>query len=289
MIKFRWMMMTMMLACALAMTAIACGGDDDDDDDATDVGTGTLNFYANGEEFGRNGFTTKDGWALSFDGFWANVTGFTAYQAAITEKHPGHPHSDIPEGASHVALVDSYWVNLAEGDDRTLVASMEDVPAGNYNYVNFVLDNTDEGDFAGNTIVWTGTATKDEDTVDFTIALPEQMIFINCLQEVDDAEAGVVEDGGEGSVELTLHADHLFGDADEPEDTVDGVNEFALGFEPFAEYALANGNSIDTTGHDLSEFISDTEKQVFVTALYTIGHSGEGHCDYETYSEDALE
>ena len=271
-----------MALAALSLNATACGDDDDDDDGEA---TGTLSFYANGEEFIRDGFVSKDGWAIAFDHFWVHLTDLAAYQVVEdSAKHAGHPHSDIPDGSAHAALSNAYWLDLTEGDDAQWVGEVEDAAIGNYNYLNFSFTQNDEGDYAGHSIVMIGSATKGEETVDFVIALEDEMAFVNCAQEVDDEAAGVVEDGGQGSVEVTFHSDHLFGDAEEPEDEVDGVNDIALGFDAFA--ALADEGALDTTGTPLSDLLGESEYQVWRSALHTVGHSGEGHCDYETYEPE---
>ncbi|MCL4234756.1 MAG: hypothetical protein KJ042_09570, partial [Deltaproteobacteria bacterium] len=253
----------LVLALSLVSAALwlpACGDDDDDDDDSADAGSGTLEFYANGEEFIRDGFVTMDGWSIAFDHFYVNYVGLTGIQVAETEsgysipvKHAGHPHNDIPEGSAHVAATGAFWMDLAAGDDRSLITSVADAPAGNYNYANFEVIHTTEGEHAGQSIVMIGSASKDADTVAFTIRLDEQMVFSACHQEVDDEYAGVVADGDTGSVEITFHSDHIFGDESTLDDP-DSVNPYALGFGPFA--ALATDGVLDVTQSDLATGLS---------------------------------
>jgi hypothetical protein len=42
--------------------------------------TGTLEFYANGEDFVRQGFVSKDGWSIQFDHVYITLDGIAAYQ-----------------------------------------------------------------------------------------------------------------------------------------------------------------------------------------------------------------
>ena len=277
----------------LGLLPVACG-DDDDDDDSADVGSGTLEFYTNGEDFILNGFTGKTGWDITFDHFYINLYGPTAYQVAedtssagIEPAHAGHPHNDIPEGSAHAALTGDYWVDLHEaGTDETnlvLLDSVDDAVAGNYNYASFVVRHTETGDYAGYSLVMTGSATKGEETVDFTIKLLDEMIFSSCHQEVDDEYAGVVEDGGVGSIEMTFHSDHMFGDADTLDDP-DGVNPGAVGFQPFAD--LATDGVLDIDQGEMADLMPTDDYTTFVAALRTIGHSGEGHCGYTEYTGD---
>ena len=289
-----FLVMVFALAFALVLTN-GCGDDDDDDDD-DDAGSGTLEFYTNGEEFILDGFTGKTGWSIAFDHFYVNIYGPTAYQVAEEENtssqsllpaHAGHPHEDIPEGSAHEALTGTYWVDLhatgSDGTNRVLLGSVEDSPAGNYNYSSFALIQQETGDFADYSIVMIGTATKDADTVEFTIALTEEMLFSSCHQETDDEYAGVVEDGGVGSTEMTFHSDHLFGDFDELDDP-DSVNPIALGFQPFAD--LAVDGVLDIDQEEMQAQMDVNDYTTFIAALRTLGHSGEGHCNYNAYEEE---
>jgi hypothetical protein len=285
-LRLQLIVITAVFIVSGALMALSGCGDDDDDDDG-EVGSGTLEFYANGEEFIRDGFIGKTGWAIEFDHFYVNLLGPTAYQVAesnseaLTAKHAGHPHEDIPEGAAHEALTDIYYLDLHEGDGPQLVDAVSDAPAGNYNYSTFSITQAQSGEYAGYSIIMAGSAAKDEEVIDFTIKLTEQMTFTSCHQEVDDEFAGVVEDGGTGSVEMTFHSDHLFGDADEALDDPLSVNPGAVGFQPFADMAVAGVLDIDQL--DMAANMDPDTFGVFLAALYTLGHSGEGHCGYSAF------
>ena len=277
----------------------SCEESDDDDDDSVS-GTGSLEFYANGEEFIRNGFVGKTGWDIRFDHFFVNVSGPTAIQVAVEELtapptesvpennaacsplHAGHPHEDIPVGSAHEALTGEYWLDLHEGADRQLVDTIANAPAGNYNYINFAMTQKIDGDYPGYSIVMIGTATKDAETVQFTIKLDEQMTLTGCHQELDDENAGVVAKGGIGSVEMTFHSDHLFGDYESLDDP-DSVNPGAIGFQPFAD--IATGGLLDIDQDQMQSQMSTDDYTTFIAALHTLGHSGEGHCEYSEYDE----
>ncbi|MEO1288023.1 MAG: DUF4382 domain-containing protein, partial [Chloroflexota bacterium] len=45
-----------------------------------DVATGTLEFHANGEDFVREGFVSKDGWIINFDHVWVSLSNVRAHQ-----------------------------------------------------------------------------------------------------------------------------------------------------------------------------------------------------------------
>ncbi len=293
------LLLTVFLLTALTFTLNGCGDDDDDDDDGG--GVGTLEFYTNGEEFIQNGFVGKTGWAISFDHFYVNYNAPTAFQVpedqieiesklttpqSCLPAHAGHPHTDIPDGAAHVALLNEYWIDLKtagpDGTNRVLLDAIENAPIGNYNFINFAVSQGSESAYAGYSIVMIGAATKDSDTITFTIKLNEEMAFSDCQQTVDDENAGVVSKGGVGSVEITFHSDHLFGDYEALGET-DSVNDVALGFQPFADIAVDGALDIDQA--EMKSLLSDADYDTFMEALFTTGHSGEGHCHYDEFEE----
>ena len=286
--KRLWLICLLLTLTTCCLSVLIAGCDDDDDDDDDDGAVGTLEFFANGEEFIREGFVGKTGWAISFDQFLVNYSGPTAFQVAedtegeMAPLHAGHPHDDIPEGSAHITLDGDYPMDLATGDDRGLVGAISDAPVGNYNYLNFNVKQAAEGELADYSILMSGAATKDERTVSFTIRLDEQMTFTGCHQEVDDEFAGVVDEDGLGAMELTFHSDHIFGDQ-ETLGEEGSVNDIALGFEALA--ALAQGDVLDIDQNDLSTGLSGADYLIFIEALRTTGHSGEGHCEYQAYSE----
>jgi len=136
-----------------------------DDDPAEVRSTGTVEFYANGEDFIRAPFVSKDGWEMAFDHFFVNLFGPTAVQGEVDSgsqtasvqsafgdvriQHAGHPHTGITAGTEHAALVGDYLVDLHQTplepeDDRTLVGFVSHLDGlsnrvftGNYNSVNF--------------------------------------------------------------------------------------------------------------------------------------------------------
>jgi len=274
-----------LIAGLAIVAAMGCAGDDGGDDDE-EKGTGTLVFTANGEEFVREGFTSKDGWDLTFDHLYIAIKSPTAFQVAEDEgdklKHAGHPHDDIPEGAAHEALIGEFFVDLTVGDGPTELGRVEDAEVGNYNRLNFdIVKATDDAeglvsDYKGYSLVLIGTATKGHgakhQVVNFTIRLTEQMHYTNCGPNED---AGVVEKDGTGYAEMTFHFDHVFGDIDGEDD----LNDAALGFDPLGE--LADEGSLDVTQSDLESSMSAGDYLTFIDALRTIGHSGEAHCDYD--------
>ncbi len=283
---------------ALVLSISSCGTDEKDESSQDKLGT--LEFVANGEDFARNGFVSEDGWNISFDHVYATIYGPTAYQVPEEEQsnpapvlmHAGHPHAEIPEGSAHVALTGYYIVDLAQGTEPAPLGEL-DAKIGNYNRVNFELKPVDgsagdahyvactKEDFANYTdysLVFIGTATKDDQTINFTIKITKDIIFSDCGP---NGTAGVVAEGGRGIAEITFHFDHIFGDANAgPADTDDpeSVNYMAVGFDYFARFA--QDGTLDITDTELGEQLSGTEFMKFIDVLYTIGHSGEAHCHH---------
>ena len=316
--------------------------------------TGALTFYTNGEEFIRDGFTSKDGWEISFDHFFVNIYGPTAVQVDVEEEaderssssdvpwvplHAGHPHTGVTAGGAHVALVGDFLVDLARSplspeEERTPIGTVEDrdgldnlVSTGNYNMVNFnvqpVLRNgdmptlvdpvvaEDAESMDGYSVRMVGRAEKRDpksgrgEILGFDITLlpvldpadPDDsgIAFSSCLWESEEgSQPGIVNAGGSGSVELTLHADHIFGDWADGEPAPD-LNDFAPGFDPFAKIA-EESPPCDELGFDRCLWVGQDELRVLwaeesedhpelryayamlIYALGTVGHSGEGHC-----------
>ena len=223
--------------------------------------TGKLQVYANGEDFVRRGFVSKDGWSINFDHVYITLAGITAYQT----DPPYDPHSggDI-SGKAAVSLANVYTVDLADGDENAppiLVAEVSGAPAGHYDALFWEMVKTSSGPAAGYSLVIIGTAEKDGRSVDFTINSDEECGY-SCGEYVGDERRGILEKGGTADLEMTFHFDHIFGDADTPMD--DGLNVSALGFDPFAD--VAEGGQVDM---DMAEL--------------HLGHVGEGHCHCECY------
>ena len=230
-----------------------------------DAGTGTLVVYANGEEFVQQGFTTKDGWQISFDHVYVTLANVKAYQT----DPPFDPQKDNNLDATTEVRVDQVvTVDLAEGDTPVQVATL-DAPAGRYNALSWQM--VSDADTQPLTMV--GTATKAGETIEFSIQLLEELEFV-CGDFVGDERKGFLDSDDSADVEATFHFDHLFGDAGAPDD--DPINTGALGFEPLA--ALADNGQLDVDSVALKSQLSDTDHQTLMGILPSLGHVGEGHC-----------
>ena len=266
--------MTVLLFFVVAALA-GCGSSDQEpaNEENKVATTGTLQFTANPEEFIRQGFVTKDGWQLTFDYVYVNLSGVTAYQAAP----PFDPDKDSAVTAeTKVENVAAKTVDLAEGDENAppiLVAEAVDVPAGHYNAISWDMTKAADGPAAGYSLVIIGEAEKDGRTINFIIKDENEYGYIGG-EYIGDERKGIVTAGGTADIEMTFHFDHIFGDADTPAD--DELNVGAPGFEPFA--ALADGDTVDVDMAILKEKMPSEDFAKLEAMLPTLGHVGEGHC-----------
>ncbi len=260
----------LILATLISILLTGCGGAAE---------TGPLQFTANGEDFVRQGFVSKDGWQITFDHVYVHLTDITGYQT----DPPYDPHAGgEPQAEATAALDGSYTVDLAQGGEDAapiLVGQDEQAPAGHYNAVHWQMTPASEGPAAGYALVIIGTAEKEGQTVDFTLDVEKGYAY-TCGDYVGDERKGLLAADGTGELEMTFHFDHIFGDAETPMD--DDLNLGAPGFDPFA--ALVDGNGtlrIDMAG--LEESLAPEAYQMLVDILPTLGHVGEGHCHSEAH------
>jgi hypothetical protein len=234
--------------------------------------TGTLVLRANGEDFVRQGFTSKDGWDIEFDNLFVALADLTAAQS----DPPFDPEADMDLSTkAEVKVSDIQVVDLAEGDaaaEPVLVAELE-APAGRYNALAWRMVPAPSGPSEGYTLWMQGSATKDGQTVPFTIQVTEELAF-TCGDFVGDERKGILEPGQRADLEATFHFDHLFGDGDAPAD--DSINTGALGFEPF--FALAQNDVVEVDSAALQAGLSEADYTTFLAVLPSLGHVGEGHC-----------
>lgn len=247
--------------------------------EATDVrsqpeGTGTLQVFANGEDYIRDGFVSKDGWELSFDHVYASFADVMAYQT--NPPFQAEPGQDLQAKANQqVQVTDVSTVDLATGtgdDDLPLVGETQ-APAGHYNALSWRMVNGREGLAASAPLVMVGRATREGQTVDFTLSFDREMTYL-CGEFVGDTRKGFVEPNDAGELEATFHFDHLFGSAEKaPDDT---LNVEALGFAPIAR--LAQNGRVEANMATLQANLSEAEYNQLLQILPALGHAGEGHC-----------
>ena len=239
---------------------------------------GTVQFTANGEDFVRQGFVSKDGWAITFDHVYITLADVTAYQS----DPPYDPHAGGEvQSKARVGLDGAHTVDLAEGGEDAppiLVGEVQKAPEGRYNAISWKMAQASAGPASGYSLVIDGVAERDGQTVDFTVKVEPEYTY-TCGEYVGDERKGILQKGGTTDLEMTFHFDHIFGDAETSMD--DELNVSATGFEPFAGAAVGGMLDIDIAG--LQAKLPAGDYQMLVDVLPTLGHVGEGHCHSETY------
>ena len=227
---------------------------------------GKLSLVAEGEDFVRKGFMTKDNWQIEFDHVYVTLTEVKAYQT----QPPFDPTTDAPlQPVVTVVLLDKpQTVDLAQ-DEETIVVNQVEAPPGHYNALSWTLTPSEEGA----TILLQGKATKDGETINFNIAIAQPMEY-TCGEYVGDERKGILQPGGEAELETTFHFDHVFGDGKLPPD--DNLNTTALGFDPLA--ASAQNGELKVDSATLQAQLSPEDYQTLTSAIAGLGHAGEGHC-----------
>ncbi len=266
---------------SLLIVSCSNNGTVENNDDTSNVSDnqseGTLNLVANGEDFVRQGFVTKDGWSISFDRVAVNLSDVTAYQIEAPFEPTEADKIDTLEYQEKVSLLDTpQIVDLAEGEadaEPIMVAGIEVTP-GFYNAVAWKIDTAGENSpLAGKTMELQGTASKDNRVVNFDISLNRPLQYL-CGEYVGDERKGMIRAGETGEVETTFHFDHIFGDSETSAD--DALNVDALGFAPLAQ--LASGVSLNVDDATLSQQLSPEDQEKLTKAVIGLGHVGEGHC-----------
>ncbi|MGB7416450.1 MAG: hypothetical protein WA902_19760, partial [Thermosynechococcaceae cyanobacterium] len=235
---------------------------------------GTLQVAANGEDFVRQGFTSKDGWKISFDHVYVNLADVTAYQT----DPPFDPDAKDPLQAKSEVAIPAQTVDLAAGDESAapITVGEAEAPAGQYNALAWKMAKATDGPAAGQTLVLVGQASKDGKTVDFTLNVDREFAY-TCGEFVGDERKGVVQPSEAADLEATFHFDHVFGDGELPAD--DEMNVKALGFAPLA--SISDGSSLKANWATLKQKLDPKDFQALDTALVGLGHVGEGHCRSE--------
>lgn len=248
-------------SCASPETSEAPAPDASPDAAAT---TGQLAIAANGEDFVREGFTSKDGWAIAFD----------LVKVSLGEVVP--LQDDIPGEAIAPQAID-----LAAGDDTAepIPLGTVTVPSGHYNGIQWSFAPSEDQP----SLTLVGTATKDDRRLTFNLTFAPDTAY-TCGEYIGDVRKGFVEPDAPGDLEITLHFDHIFGDAGVP--SSEEINTEGFGFDRFA--ALADGDSVVVTPATMSEQLSPEEVTQLEALIAGLGHVGEGHCEPVENPEAAI-
>ena len=237
---------------------------------------GTLQFYANGEDFVRQGFVSKDGWSITFDHIYITLADITAYQS--DPPYDPHAGSEV-KAAVKVGLGETYTIDLAEGGEDVppiFVGEVKDAAVGHYNAISWKMAKAAGDPASGYSLVIVGKAEKDGQTINFTVKVGQEYEYA-CGEYVGDERKGILQKDGTADLEMTFHFDHIFGDAETPMD--DELNVIAPGFDMFA--ALAEGGALDIDLAGLQAGLSADDYRMLEDILPTLGHVGEGHCHCE--------
>jgi hypothetical protein len=241
------------------------------------AGTGVLQFRANGEDFIRQGFTTKDGWAINFDHVYVTLADITAYQT--DPPYDAEAGGDL-QATTTAPLSGTHTVDLAAGDEDAepiLIGEVSDAPAGRYNALAWDVVAAETGPASGASIMLQGEATQADETIVFTLRLTNTTSH-TCGDYIGDERKGILEAGGTADMEATFHFDHMFGDADLPMD--DSLNADALGFAPLAD--LANEGVLDV---DMATLATGLSPEDYAKLAHVhLAHVGEGHCTGDTHA-----
>lgn len=236
--------------------------------------SGVVQFRANGEDFVRQGFTSKDGWMICFDHVYITIANISGYQ---TDPAYEAEQGDNIKVKEKVALAQNYTIDLAEGDENAepiLVGEVKEAPVGHYNAISWEMVKADEGPAKGYSLVIIGQAEKDGQKIDFTIGNNKEYRFTGG-EFIGDERKGFLDENGTTDLEMTFHFDHIFGDAESP--ATDELNVGALGFAPFAQRAQNGTVKVVSLENDL--WPADYNKMLEI--LPTLGHVGEGHCYHQ--------
>jgi len=238
---------------------------------------GRLRFTANGEDFVRQGFRSKDGWDITFDHVYVSLAEIQGYQS----DPPYDPHAGTEIAAKErVSLGGQYLVDLALGGEDALpivVGEVAEAPAGHFNALAWKMQRAQDGPAAGYSLVIVGVAEKDGQRVQFTIEIEDEYEYM-CGEYVGDERKGILQPDASADLEMTFHFDHIFGDAQTSLD--DDLNLGAPGFDPFAA-TVEGAGSLRTDMAGLSRSMTPEGYQMLVDILPTLGHVGEGHCHSE--------
>ncbi|HHP7230661.1 MAG TPA: DUF4382 domain-containing protein [Xenococcaceae cyanobacterium] len=235
---------------------------------------GNLSLVANGEDFVREGFVTKDGWQINFERVAVNVGEVTAYQ--VESGFDPETEAAINSEIAVPLVKEPQTIDLAMGEATAapILIQESSAPEGFYNALSWeMLPGIDASLSGEHTILLAGIATKGNRQIDFLIGLNQPTQYI-CGEFVGDTRKGIVQPNDNAEVEMTFHFDHIFGDGTAEADNE--LNQKALGFQPLA--SLATSDELQLSWQDLQANLAPEDYQKLTDAVVGLGHVGEGHC-----------
>ncbi len=256
-------------------------------------GTGTVTFTTYGEDYIEKEIPAAVGDEAGFvDGWAVRYSKFLVMLGEVTVE--SHDEVGATQGQSKV-----YDVHKP---GPVVVETFTDLPAREWDHVSYaiapwpdaVAGNADAADVErmkseGYSVYVEGTATKGAVTKRFQWGFATDTLYAHC--ESPDLGAGVtVPEGGDETVQLTIHGDHLFFDDLQSPDAKMRFDALAaadqLGIAgPDGEVTLEELAAVDLTELPQGQYGTGGVGNVrnlrdFVTALVrTVGHfRGEGEC-----------
>ena len=257
----------------MPISIIGCSLQENTDTQATTNKTGTLALVANGEDFIRQGFVSKDGWQINFDHAYVTLNQVIAYSTEPPFDSAGETKLKAKQTVSLIDIPTT--VDLAEGEEdaEPILVTQTDAPVGKYNALGWKVVSAQEGSTQSNSIVLEGKASKDDREIEFTIGFDRELEYL-CGEYVGEDRKGIVQPGNMAQIETTFHFDHIFGDNSLPVE--DALNQEAIGFEPLA--SLAQNERLKVNQADLAQKLNSEEYEKLQQAISGLGHVGEGHC-----------
>ncbi len=241
-------------------------------------GSGTLKFVANGEDFVRQGFVTKDQWQITFDHVYVTLDQVQTVARAVVSKDNA---TNSEAENSVVQLKQPITVDLAMGDENAdpIVLDSVSAPTGQYNNLAWNLVPAATGPAQGASLLLQGNAIKQGQTLPFMLKLDPKLQF-KCGDFVGEERKGILEPDSTAELEATFHFDHIFGDSEVSSD--EEINQGALGFEPFAQLSQGGKVELDWTNSTTTQKLPAEQTNQLQTLLSSLGHVGEGHCEAKT-------
>lgn len=249
------------------------------DIEAISTGNGTLKFVANGEDFVRQGFISKDQWKINFDHVYVTLDQIQAVaRDVLRDGNVGNTETVLENGVPLIQLTEPITVDLAMGDDnaKPIILDSVSAPAGRYSNLAWNLTPALVGPAQQSSLLLKGSATKQGQTLPFTLKLNPKLQF-QCGDFVGEERKGILKSDGTAELEATFHFDHIFGDAQVSPD--EEINQGALGFEPFAQLSQGGTVELDWTNPTTTQQLSPEQTTQLQTLLASLGHVGEGHCE----------
>ena len=271
--KNYFFIMLMLFATSAPMT----GCDDDEDEDEAE-GEGDLSVEVWGEDFVEQGIPADelaDAYSITFDKFLINLG---EIKAAADET------SEAPLGEA----VYKIW-DLAKPGPLAITGGV--VPAGSYHNTTYAINKATASSGAGNalaedvqmmidqglSVYVQGSATKDTAVTTFKWGFETNKTYGHCESLAE------ITDGGQASIQITIHGDHLFYDSATSTDPELRFGDIALADQDkngdVTPAELAAYNITPLANYNVGNLEIDNLWDYIAHMTTTLGHiDGEGHC-----------